>query len=45
VYLFKAVSVDSGKHLIDILPFLNSNGGIASKIMEAIIFLLLINDI
>jgi len=45
VYLFKTVSVDSGKLLVDILPFFNSNGGIASKIIEAIIFFLLINGI
>jgi hypothetical protein len=33
VYLFKTVSVDSGKLLVAILPFFNNNGGIAGKII------------
>jgi hypothetical protein len=43
VYLFKTASFDSGKGLVDILPFFNNNRGITSKIIEAIIFCLLIN--
>lgn len=45
MYLFKTASFDSGKRLVDILPFFNKNRGIASKIIEAIIFCLLINGI
>jgi hypothetical protein len=32
MYLFKTVSADSGKHLVDILPYFKGEGGTASKI-------------
>jgi len=43
VYLFKTASIDSGKLLVDIVPFFNNNGGIASKIIEAIIYFFFTN--
>jgi hypothetical protein len=41
VYLFKTVSADSGKVLVDILPFFKNNAGTASKILKAMFFLLI----